>query len=138
MTKMPTGHVPAIQSLPGRAIGQANSGDAKFALRTMDQPPKGIDGDGPYLVVSPRTPYNRYPLPFMSPSATVSRGSKTVFDGALPAVIDQNRGYHYGNTLSSLKSGDTVTVSFDAPPQVSRHEGYETAFLTFKSIRTTV
>ena len=135
--KLPTGQLPARDSLSGRAIGRAKSGGATFALQAMDQPPNGIDGDGPYLAVSPRTPYNRYPLPFMSLSATVSRGKKTVFEGTLPSTIEQNLGYHYGSTLGSLESEDTVTVSFDAPPQASRHEGYETAFLKFESVQTT-
>jgi hypothetical protein len=43
--------------------------------------------------------------------------------------VDPDLGYHYGAPVSEAKSGDRLTVTVDAPPQLARHEGYETAFL---------
>lgn len=66
MKKVPLAQVPPKEQLPGTPVGEATSGDAQFIVTTLTSAPTGIDGSGPYLAVSPRTPYNRYPLPFMS------------------------------------------------------------------------
>lgn len=121
--------LPAEGDLPGEQVGRGTTGDAVFLATRLDAPPAGVDGDGPYLLVSPRTPYNRYPLPFMAVSATVDRDGETVHDGGLPAAVLPGAGYHYGAVLDSLQQGDELTLSVGAPPQIARHEGYETAFL---------
>jgi hypothetical protein len=38
-------------------------------------------------------------------------------------------GFHYGADVDSISSGEELTVTVDAPPQTSRQEGYETAFV---------
>jgi len=97
------------------------------------------DRDGEtYLAISPRTPYNRYILPQMPLSATLTRDGETVFEGALSAAIGPDRGYHYGAAVDSVEPGDELTVTVDSPPQVSRHEGYETAFRSMADISMTV
>ncbi|WP_129116592.1 DUF7350 domain-containing protein [Halegenticoccus tardaugens] len=123
MGDMPLSFAPQKVDLPGELIGEGESGDAAFVATTVER-----DGE-PYLVVSSRTPHNRYVLPMMSLSATVRRGGKTTFDEALTKAIDPELGYHYGAAMDSLRPDDEVTIAVDAPPQVSRHEGYETAFL---------
>jgi hypothetical protein len=65
----------------------------------------------------------------MALSGTLQRGEKSVFDGELKRTLDPNLNYHYGATIESVRSGDKLTISIDTPPQVARHEGYETAFL---------
>jgi hypothetical protein len=65
----------------------------------------------------------------MALSATVSRNGETVFDGRLPGALDDTLGFHYGASVPDVRAGDTVRVTVDVPPQVARHEGYETAFL---------
>ena len=125
--KMPISSVPKEAEFPGTVRGTATMGDADFLVATVSE--GELASDGTYLAVSARTPYNRYPLPMMSLSATQKRGGTTGFDGALTPTLDPTTGYHYGTTVDSVESGDELTIRVDSPPQVSRHEGYETAFL---------
>jgi hypothetical protein len=142
-------HVPIQQlsrpeRLSGRHLDTVTSGDGVFVVMTVDQPPKGIKtkANGSYLAVSARTPYNRYPLPSMSLSAMLKRNGTTVFDKPTPlvATLDPDLGYHYGATFPRhrLKSGDTLRVTVGVPPQVARHEGYETAFIDMSPMELTV
>jgi len=135
MDALPSTQAPAEADLPGTVRGKGTSGDARFVVATVaDATPFGGGEDETYLAVSPRTPYNRYVLPAMSLSATLGRGTETVFDGDLRATIDPALGYHYGAAVSGVESGDDLTVTVDAPPQVARHEGYETAFLSMDDV----
>lgn len=131
MQMQPLSFAPSEDDLPGRVLGRATSGDAVFVLTAAES------GDGTYLTVSPRTPYNQYVLPLMSLSATVERDGTTVFDGPLTTAIGPERDYHYGTTVERIESGDKLTISVDAPPQVARHAGYETAFLAMPDISVT-
>ncbi|WP_101297708.1 iron transporter [Halegenticoccus soli] len=128
MEDVPLSFAPKKGDLPGESVGEGTSGDAVFVATAVER-----DG-GPYLAVSPRTPHNRYVLPMMSLSATVARGNETAFDGALTEAIDPELGYHYGAAVDGLRPDDDVTITVDAPPQVSRHEGYETAFLDMPEV----
>lgn len=65
----------------------------------------------------------------MSRSATVERDGTPVFDGNSRKTIDPSRNDHYGATGDDIGSGNELTITVDAPPQTSRHEGDETAFL---------
>ena len=138
MEMRPSGQAPAKDALPGQFLAEGTSGDAVFLVTALDAVPDGIDGEGTYLAVSVRTPYNRYPLPFMSLSATLTRGGETVFDGELTDTIHPDLAYHYGTAVDGVQSGDTLELSVDAPPQISRHEGYETAFLSMDAVSVTV
>ncbi|PSP80039.1 hypothetical protein BRC81_02245 [Halobacteriales archaeon QS_1_68_20] len=135
---MPVSQLPAKANLEGELVGEGTSGDGVFLATVPSSTPRGVDGDGQYLAVSARTPYNRYPLARMALSGTVRRNSETVFDGALAASLDPDLDYHYGAAIDGLQSGDEVTLSVGAPPQVFRHEGYETAFLEFEDVHFTV
>jgi hypothetical protein len=126
--EMPLAQLPPADRLPGRVIGEATSGDGKFAVTVLDRPPTGIDRSGSYLAVSARTPYNRYPLPSMSLSGELSRNGDPVFDGFLRPTLDSDLNYHYGAIVDGIRSGDALQLGVGAPPQVARHEGYETAF----------
>jgi hypothetical protein len=132
MSMQPLSLAPNTAELPGRVLGEATSGDAVFVCTATDT------SDGTYLAVSARTPYNQFILPLMSLSATVERGTKTVFDGQLSTAIDSDRQYHYGVTVDSIESGDRLTLRVDLPPQVARHAGYETAFLEMPNLQITV
>ena len=138
MEMMPVPQLPSADELPGTALGTAASGDATFLVGALDEPPAGVDGSGPYLVVSPRTPYNRYPLPFMSLSATLASGGETVHDGALTPTLDPDLAYHYGAAVEAVDPGAELTLTPQTPPQISRHEGYETAFLDVPAMDLTV
>ncbi|MFD1513366.1 DUF7350 domain-containing protein [Halomarina rubra] len=136
MGMLPQLVAPKPEALPGRLLGTPRSDDADFATVALDSPPEGVDGDG-YLAVSARTRYNRLTLPAMGLDATVTRGGETVFEGSLTRTLDPDLGYHYGASVA-VESGDGVTLTPTTPPQVSRHEGYETAFLQFESMELTV
>jgi len=129
--------LPPAEESPGDPVGEAKSGDGVFVIRSLASPPDGIDGSGTYLVVSPRTPYNRYPLARMSLSATVEGGGETRFDGTLAKTLDPDLGYHYGAVVGDLGDGDEVTIETGAPPQLARHEGYETAFFDMEPVTIT-
>jgi uncharacterized protein involved in high-affinity Fe2+ transport len=132
---MPMSHVPEKADLPGQFVGQKSSGDADFLVTTVSDSDLAKET---YLLVSPRTPYNDYPIPMMSLSATLKRGGETVFDDVLNATIDPDIGLHYGANVTSAEQGDELTVRVDSPPTVSRHEGYETAFLKMPKMQFSI
>lgn len=134
--KMPVSQEPAHDALSGTVIGTAASGDADFVIFLPEETPEGIDGK--YLAVSPRTPYNRYPLPFMGLSMVLTQDGETVFDDALNPAVSPEYGYHYGAGIEGVESDDSLTLTIDTPPQVARHEGYETAFIEMSEIELTV
>ncbi|WP_323192258.1 iron transporter [Halostella sp. PRR32] len=131
MSGMPDGQLPEPMDLPGRHAGVATSADAKFAVQLLDATPAGIDSSDPYLAVSARTPYNRYPLPFMGLRATVSDGTERKFRGPLKAGIHPGLGYHYGTPVPALSTNDELLLEVGSPPQIARHRGYQTAFMDF-------
>ena len=128
MEAVPLSLAPTEAELPGTVRGAAMSNDARLVVTTLDSPPAGVDGDGPYLAVSARTRYNRTVLPAMALSGTLSRDGTTVFDGQLTATLDPKLNYHYGTVVDSVESGDDLTLRPTVQPQTARHEGYETAF----------
>ncbi len=69
----------------------------------------------------------------MSLDGSVEADGETVFDDALTAGVHPELGYHYGAVVETATQEPSVGVDVVAPPQVSRHEGYETAFLTTPS-----
>lgn len=130
MEMMPSTQVPTESEFPGTVHGTSTSGDAVFVVTTLaDATPFGGSSDETYLAVSPRTPYNRYMLPMMSLSATLTSGGETVYDDILQSTIDSNLHYHYGAVVPGISSGDELTITIDSPPQTARHEGYEMAFI---------
>ncbi len=138
MQMMPVSQVPKPNDLPGTNLGEGTSGDATFVAVTTNQTPHFVSNSKSYLAVSPRTPYNRYPLPFMGLSGKLIRDGKTVFNGDLQPVLDTEIGYHYGAGVEGVESGDDLVISVEAPPQVARHEGYETAFIQMSNIQISV
>ncbi|KTG10276.1 hypothetical protein AUR64_11900 [Haloprofundus marisrubri] len=123
---MPVGKAPAPDSLPGESVGEQTSGDAVFVATAV---PGGRFGDQPYLLVSPRTPYNGLVIPSMGLSATV--GGNEV---SLEPALDPEVGYHYGANVEGLSAGDDLELVVETPPQSARHEGFETAFLDMQSM----
>ncbi|MFC6717711.1 hypothetical protein ACFQGT_08730 [Natrialbaceae archaeon GCM10025810] len=117
---------------------EPTSGDATFVVRLLEPGSRLADeGDG-YLLISPRTPYNRVPLPEMALSATVEREGETVTRPDVTQRIDDEYGLHYGASVEDVRPGDAVTIEIDSPPQVSRHAGYETAFVDMPALELTV
>ena len=115
-------------------LGTATSDDARLLVTVLETPPEGVAGDGPYLAVSARTPYNRLVLPAMALEVSLAEdgGAATPeFEGELVRTLDPDLGYHYGVALDGVEvgSGTELTLRPTLPPQVARHEGYERAFL---------
>jgi hypothetical protein len=139
MGMVPLMQAPPEDDLPGTVRGTTESGDAQFVVTTIDDAGAfGDDTGQQYLAASARTPYNRYPLPLLSLSARVTRDGETVFDGYLNEWQDAELGIHYGTLVDGVEDGDELTITVDSPPQVSRHEGYETAFLTMPEATLTL
>ncbi|GAB7018256.1 DUF7350 domain-containing protein [Halostagnicola bangensis] len=98
----------------------------------------GVGGtDKTYLAISPRTAYNRCILPFASLSATVTRDGGEIASEELTEAIGPDLEHHYGADLEieAFQVGDEVSISLETPPQLSRHEGYETAFFDLEDQR---
>lgn len=138
MKQMPLARAPTQNDLPGQVLGRTTNGDAVFRFTALTNAARFGTAGKTYLAVSPRTPYNRYILPAMSLSARIARGGNTVFEEALQATLDPELKYHYGTAVEDIESGDEITLAIDAPPQVARHEGYETAFFDMPSRTITV
>ncbi|KAA9407709.1 hypothetical protein Har1131_13140 [Haloarcula sp. CBA1131] len=132
MDMVPTSQVPEVSALPGTVLGTDKGSDGVYAVTWVQDAAFLSDGES-YLAVSARTPYNRVPLPMMSLDGSVEADGETVFDDALTAGVHPELGYHYGAVVETATQEPSVGVDVVAPPQVSRHEGYETAFLTTPS-----
>lgn len=137
METVPVSVTPEPDVLPGTHITTETADNAVFQVIAIDDP-SFIDGSGTYLAVTLHTPHNRIPLPMMSLSGTAERDSVTVFDDTLSTAIHPDIGYHYGAVLDGLESGTRVMLTVDTAPQISRHEGYETAFFELPPVEFTV
>lgn len=135
---MPLGVARTVESLPGEHRGTAESGDAQLEVLTLESPPAGIDGEGAYLAISARTPYNRLVLPAMALEARLERDGEVVYEGPLRRTFDDGLGYHYGAVVESVAEGDSLAVEVRTHPQVARHEGFETAFLSMPAAELTL
>lgn len=129
MDGVPEPVAPAESALPGTVLGAPSVDGMELAVSVVrDGARFGADGQ-PYVVVSPRTPYNRILLPRMALSLTATDASgATRFDGALAPSLDPDLGAYYGAPVEGLAGGETLTITVDTPPQLARHDGYETAF----------
>lgn len=126
--EIPFSALPPADAYPGRSLGEPSSGDATFVVRHLTDTHLSDDG---YLLVSPRTPYNRVPLADMALSVSGA------LEGELVQTLDSEVGHHYG-LAGSLSPGDTVELRVESPPQVARHQGYETAFLDMPAMSVEV
>lgn len=123
------GELPPANELPGTVQGTPVSGDAVFATTILDRGSRFVEGEAYYLAVSPRTPYNRSILPMMSLSYALEADGDTASEGSLVETLDHELGYHYGASIEDLEAGQTLAIEIESPPQVSRHAGYERAFV---------
>ena len=128
MEMMPTGYAP--ESLPGTSIGRGTSGDAVFLGAVVEN---DRFGSKPYLALSVRTPHNGLVVPGMALSASIDGSAPTVLSPAL----DPELGFHYGTAVEGLSGESSIDITVDVPPQVARHEGYETAFLKMSRLSLT-
>lgn len=138
MGRVPDGRLPAASELPGELIGEGRSGDAHFVVTRRAGPPAGIDDDGEYVAVSMRTPHNRYPLGLASLGLTQYRDGTQVADRRCRATLTPDAHLHYGCSVADLHPGDELEVRIDTPPQLARHEGYESAFIEMDAVTVPV
>jgi hypothetical protein len=150
---------------PGTRIGRARTDDVVLDVRALDGAAAAsrvddaarpdsesgtADGSaaGPaadYLAVLARTPFNDLVLPAMGLRATVERDGTGDGDAdsaerethILARTIDPELGYHYGTPIADVAAATAVRVEALTPPQVARHEGYETAFRDLDTVRVT-
>jgi len=126
MGMLPLSYAPTVEELPGSPVEVGSVGDATIVATVEEST----------LIVSPRTPYNRFSIPGFSLSGAID---SIGFDGELNDAIDPDLGAHYRADLpESPSSGDELSVTVDGPCSLSRHEGYETAFLERGSVSTTL
>jgi hypothetical protein len=126
MEMTPVGRVPNPDSVDGAPLGQATIGDLVLRGYAVEA---DRFGDDPYLVVTAGTPYNDLVVPGMALSARVPGDGRAAFAGPLDPALDPELGFHYGAAAPRLAGDDEVEIDVEIPPQVARHEGYETAFL---------
>jgi hypothetical protein len=122
---MPFSDLQPADAYPGEDLGTPTSGDATFVVRYLEE--TRLSEDSGYLLVSPRTPYNRVPLADMALSV------EGPLEGELVQTLDSELGHHYG-IAGDLASGEQLELVVESPPQVARHRGYETAFLEMPSM----
>jgi hypothetical protein len=120
-------------ALPGTHRGRVRTGDAVLDVLTLDGEPAARFDAETYLAVVARTPYNGMVLPAM--------GLRATLDGTahrLVRTVDPDLGYHYGVAVADLPPGERLTLTTTTPPQVARHEGYETAFVEMPPVTLTL
>ena len=122
------GEVPLAEDLPGRVLGEPAIADALYPATVVGRGSRFVDHDEFYLAVSPRSPYNRLMLPSMALGYEIERDGEVVDEGSLRDTLDHELGYHYGTALDELSGGETLSVTVETIPNVSRHAGYDTAF----------
>ncbi|ELY69290.1 DUF7350 domain-containing protein [Natrinema versiforme] len=153
MAEIPYSALPPAEEYPGTRLVDPTadpdgasagdlprSGDAAFVVTLLESGSRLADGDGRYLLVSPRTPYNRVPLTNTSLRAVVERDGEPVGDSPveLGQTLDGEVGLHYGRSLADIRAGDAVTIEIESPPQTARHQGYETAFFEIEPLELAV
>ncbi|WP_207588180.1 DUF7350 domain-containing protein [Halomontanus rarus] len=137
---VPYSSLPPAEDYPETLLGDPETGDATLVTTLLESDTRLTDGSHPYLLVSPRTPYNRVPLADMAISATIGRDGEELATVDLEQTLDDEYDLHYGAELVDVQpeTGDTVTLTVESPPQVSRHRGYETAFLEMPPVEVEV
>jgi len=131
MEMVPLGRAAAPEELPGTLRGASRTDGVRYVVTT---PSDDRFGDGTYVAVSARTRYNGLLVPEMALSGTVERDGETVYEGRFERTLDPELDYHYGAPVDGVESGDVLTLSVEVPPQVARHQGYETAFVGTPSV----
>lgn len=107
------------ESLPGQTLGTAIADEIGIAASLAQEG----GSDASLLRLTAETPYNRYRLPMLGPVVDVNGTRRQ-----LPTTLDPSLGILYSGRLPQPASTGSIRVSFPSPPQVARHEGYETAF----------
>jgi hypothetical protein len=135
MDGVPVGRAPSPERLPGNFLTTAHSADAVFEIFHLVDPPFG---EMPYLYASVHTPYNHILVPMMGLEYSIETTNGQTIEGTLERRLDSTLGYHYGGSIPALESGGLLRIHPTIPPQVARHDGYETAFRQMTPIETSI
>jgi hypothetical protein len=135
MGMLPIGRAPAQEELPGTVRGSTTVDGITYVVTSITEE---RFGDGTYLAVSARTRYNALLVPRMGLSGTITRDGEQMYDGPFERTLDPQLTYHYGALVDGVETGDELALSVDTPPQVARHQGYETAFLETPAVNLTL
>jgi len=128
MGGMPMG---TVQEPDGTAMGEALADDIRYRASLLS----GERFGGPYLAVTAATRYNEFVVPNMGLAATATGADgETMLSESLSPGLDPEAGFHYGVSAPGLTGEEDVTVDVTTPPQVARHEGYETAFFSTPTV----
>ena len=69
------------------------------------------------------------PIPYASVWATITRGSKIIYDERMWPMISRYMGPHYGNNVSLPGTGDYKLSLLVSPPVSARHVEYMNVWL---------
>jgi len=129
MDGMPMG---TVRELGGTAMGEGVDDDIRYRASLLSADRFG----GPYLAVTAATRYNEFVVPGLGLNVSADDGDgETVLSEPLSPGLDPELGFHYGVGAPDLTGEEEVTVDVTTPPQVARHEGYETAFFDTPTLR---
>jgi hypothetical protein len=124
MGAVAAGQAPTAGDFPLDVRGTQTAKGAEFVVATAgERGTLATGGDETYVAVSVRSKHSRFPL--AATTLALDGGGDT---HQLVPTIDPELGYHYAAAVPGLGDGDALTVRQQAPSQLSRHEGYETAF----------
>ncbi len=112
------------ESLPGQTLGTVRTDEIGIAASL-----EASGDDAALLRLIALTPHNRFWLPMLGPVGSGGESSRQ-----MDATLDPSVGMHYLGRIPGAESAESLQVSFPTPPQVARHEGYETAFMNPGSV----
>ena len=82
-----------------------------------------------HLMVMLNDAQTHVPIPYASVWATISKGSKLVYDERLWPMISRYMGPHYGNNVSLPGAGEYKLSLLVSPPESARHVEYQNVWL---------
>jgi predicted metal-binding membrane protein len=97
-------------------------------------PPKNVSF---HLMVMLNDAQTGVVIPYASVWATISQGSKTLFDDSLWPMISRYMGPHYGNNVILNGTGTYKATLLISPPVSARHIEYENVWLTSHKVTFT-
>jgi Fe2+ transport protein len=82
-----------------------------------------------HLMVMLSDAQTHVPIPYASVWATISKGSKLIYDERMWPMISRYMGPHYGNNVSLPGPGDYKLSLLVSPPVSARHVEYQDVWL---------
>jgi len=123
----------------GMKIETRTSAPATFILfnGTSQQLVKPTSADSFHLMVMLSDAYTGYAIPYSSVWATITKGSKLVYDERLWPMVSRYMGPHYGNNVALPSAGLYRVSLLVSPPMAARHLEYKGLWLKPHRVRFT-